>query len=208
MAGRAPISSSQSSQSSGRGQVELVVDEAHLRRVVIDGMLKASVSLDIMTADFKAMLVPTGGLGGGGRRGGGGAPSIVHHLVKLAQKGVEVRLLHAGVPSGPALRELKKLLPKLKGQGGSLVIRRCPRVHTKTVIVDACAMYLGSANLTGAGLGAKSARRRNFEMGIWTHASGLIDPVLTEFNMLWEGQRCEGCGRKDYCPVPLEEPRL
>ncbi len=190
-----------------RGQVELVVDEDHLQRVVIDGMLKASVSLDIMTADFKAMLVPTPAPGVS-RRGSRNAPSIVHHLVKLAQKGVEVRLLHAGVPSGPALRELKRLLPGVKGSGGSFVVRRCPRLHTKTVIVDACAMYLGSANLTGAGLGAKSARRRNFEMGIWTHASGLIDSVLSEFNMLWEGQRCEDCQRKDFCPVPLEEPRL
>lgn len=191
-----------------RGQVELVVDDAHFRRVVIDGMLKATVSLDIMTADFKAMLVPPPGIAGGGGRGSRHAPSIVSHLVKLAQKGVEVRLLHAGVPSGPALRELKKLLPKLKADGGSLVIRRCPRLHTKAVIVDACAMYVGSANLTGAGLGAKSAGRRNFEMGIWTHASPLIDTVLQEFNTLWEGQQCDGCQRKDICPVPLEEPKL
>jgi len=203
-----------STQTPPRGQAELIVDGDHLRRVVIDGMLKAEVSLDIMTADFKAMLVPPApGSGGGGLsrswgRGSGGAPSIVHHLVKLAQKGVEVRLLHSGVPSGPAMRELKKLLPKLKDQGGSLVIRRCPRIHSKSVIVDACAMYLGSANLTGAGLGAKSANRRNFEMGIWTHASPLIDSVLQAFNTLWEGQHCRDCQRKDFCPIPLEEPNL
>jgi len=200
--------SAASSLNPPRGPVELVVDDAHLRRVVIDGMLKATVSLDIMTADFKAMLVPPPGIAGGGGRGSRGAPSIVHHLVKLAQKGVEVRLLHAGVPSGPALRELKKSLPKLKADGGSLVIRRCPRLHTKAVIVDACAMYVGSANLTGAGLGAKSANRRNFEMGFWTHASTLIDAVLTDFNELWEGRQCDDCQRKDICPEPLEEPRL
>jgi phosphatidylserine/phosphatidylglycerophosphate/cardiolipin synthase-like enzyme len=194
-------------QSPLRGQVELIANEEHLQRVVIDGMLKASVSLDIATADFKAMLVPPQGLSGGGGRGRS-APSIVHHLVKLAQKGVEVRLMHSGVPSGPALRELKKMLPKLKGQGGSLVIRRCPRLHAKAVIVDACAMYVGSANLTGAGLGAKSAGRRNFEMGFWTHSSSLIDGVLQQFNTLWEGERCENCQRKDICPVPLEEPSL
>ena len=37
---------------------ELVVDVQHHRRVVLDGMLKARTSLDIATADFKAMLVP------------------------------------------------------------------------------------------------------------------------------------------------------
>lgn len=200
--------------SASRGQAELIVDQQHLQRVVVDGMLRAEVSLDIMTADFKAMLVPTPGLSGGaGGTGGRGrnAPSIVHHLVKLAQKGIEVRLLHAGVPSGPALRELKKLLKPTKDGGstaGNLTIRRCPRLHAKVVIVDACAMYLGSANLTGAGLGAKSSGRRNFEMGIWTHTSSLIDGVMQQFNTLWEGRSCEACQRKDYCPVPLEEPRL
>jgi hypothetical protein len=76
------------------------------------------------------------------------------------------------------------------------------------VIVDACAMYLGSANLTGAGLGAKSSDRRNFELGVWTHAAPLIDATLAQFNALWEGACCQGCKRKDICPVPLEEPRL
>ena len=69
-------------------------------------------------------------------------------------------------------------------------------------------MYLGSANLTGAGLGAKADGRRNFEMGIWTDAPGLIDGVLEQFNALWESHQCRSCQRKDICPVPLEEPAL
>ncbi|HOW17759.1 MAG TPA: hypothetical protein PLC79_01880, partial [Phycisphaerae bacterium] len=44
-----------------RGEAELVVDGQHFDRVVRDGMLKAETSLDIATADFKAMLVPAGG---------------------------------------------------------------------------------------------------------------------------------------------------
>src|SRR5438552_3618023 len=82
-------------------------------------------------------------------------------------RGVEVRLLHAGVPSAAALLELKEGLPK------NLWIRRCPRLHAKTVIVDARGMYLGSANLTGAGLGAKADGRRNFEWGVWTESAGM-----------------------------------
>ncbi len=69
-------------------------------------------------------------------------------------------------------------------------------------------MYLGSANLTGAGLGAKSPKRRNFELGIWTEATSLIDATLEQFNALWEGHECKTCGRRDVCPVPLEEPEL
>jgi phosphatidylserine/phosphatidylglycerophosphate/cardiolipin synthase-like enzyme len=111
-------------------------------------------------------------------------------------------LLHAGTPSSAALRELKQALP------ANLSIRRCPRLHAKAVVVDARGMYLGSANLTGAGLGAKADGRRNFELGVWTQSPALIDAVLEHFNALWEGHQCKGCRRKDVCPVPLEEPRL
>ena len=187
------------------GEVELVVDQEHYRRIVCDGMLAANVSLDVMTADFKAMLVPAAGRGfgaSGGRGRRGAAPSIVEVFRTLSHKGVEIRLLHAGTPSSMALKELRKALP------AGMTIRRCPRLHSKAVVVDCRAMYLGSANLTGAGLGAKADGRRNFEMGIWTESPALIDGVLEQFNALWEGRRCNTCRRKDVCPVPLEEPAL
>jgi phosphatidylserine/phosphatidylglycerophosphate/cardiolipin synthase-like enzyme len=176
------------------GEVELVVDAEHFTRVVRHGILQAKISLDIMTADFKAMLIPS--------PRGRSAPSIVQVLRKLADHSVEIRLLHAGTPSGPALQQLRKELPS------NLTIRRCPRLHAKTVIVDARAMYLGSANLTGAGLGAKADGKRNFEIGVWTQSPSLIEPVLESFNALWEGHECRTCRRKDICPVPLEEPAL
>jgi len=47
-----------------RGDAELVVDAQHYHRIVRDGILKATLSLDIMTADFKAMLIPAAGSGG------------------------------------------------------------------------------------------------------------------------------------------------
>jgi len=175
-------------------RTQLVVDAEHYRMVVQNGILAAKVSLDIATADFKAMILPSAG--------GGRGVSIVAGLRRLADRGVEIRLLHAGTPSEPALRELKRELPE------TLTIRRCPRLHAKTVIEDTQQMYLGSANLTGAGLGAKADGRRNFEMGVWTNSAAMIDGVLEQFNLLWEGRQCTGCKRKDVCPVPLEEPRL
>ena len=176
------------------GQVELVIDADHHRRVVVDGILKAKVSVDISTADFKAMLVPSLR----GRR----APSIIEHFRRLAESGVEIRIMHSGTPSAPALQELRAALP------GNLTIRRCPRLHAKAVIIDCQRMYLGSANLTGAGLGAKSDGKRNFELGVWTTSAALIDSVLEQFNALWEGMQCTSCKRRNVCPVPLEEPRL
>src|SRR5688500_9610189 len=116
-------------------EVELVADEQHFQRVVVEGILGAHVSIDIATADFKAMLIPQLGQRGRGRRR---APSIVEVFRQLAEKGVEIRLLHAGTPSEAALRELKRALPE------RLTIRRCPRLHAKAVVVDCAAMYLGS----------------------------------------------------------------
>jgi phosphatidylserine/phosphatidylglycerophosphate/cardiolipin synthase-like enzyme len=180
------------------GPCELIVNEEHFPRIVRQGMARAAISLDILTADFKAMLVPLG-------RKGAKARSVVELFRSLARQGVEIRLLHAGTPSGPALVELKKIGLE---EGERLTIRRCPRLHAKAVIIDARAMYLGSANLTGAGLGAKGADKRNIEMGVWTEAPALIEGVLEQFNALWEGHRCRKCRRKDVCPVPLEEPAL
>lgn len=176
------------------GEATLIADEQHFAHVVRDGIMKARVSLDILTADFKAMLIPTIG----SRR----AQSIVDVFRVLAQKKVEIRLLHAGTPSSAALRDLRQKLP------GNIVIRRCPRLHAKAVIIDSQSMYMGSANLTGAGLGAKAVGRRNFELGIETKSPALIDAVMLRFNALWEGAMCHSCKRRDICPVPLEEPNL
>jgi phosphatidylserine/phosphatidylglycerophosphate/cardiolipin synthase-like enzyme len=180
------------------GQCELVANEQHFRKVVQYGIARAQTSVDILTADFKAMLVPLPRK----IRGKNSAESIVQVLRRLADRNVEIRLLHAGTPTSAALRELRAALP------ANLTIRRCPRLHAKAVILDARAMYLGSANLTGAGLGAKGDHKRNFELGIWTESAPLIESVLDHFNTLWEGHACHKCRRKDICPVPLEEPAL
>lgn len=171
----------------------LITDVEHFERLIRRGVAKAQVSIEILTANFKTMLVPDG------RRS---PPSIVRVLADRAARGVEVRVLHAGVPSGPALRALKQHV-----QPG-LTFRRCPRVHAKVMVIDSRLAYVGSANLTGAGMGAKSDRNRNFEAGMISAGAGLIDQLSVYFNAIWEGEHCPNCGRRDICPVPLEEPRL
>ena len=132
------------------GNCELVVDGGHFLKVVRDGITRATVSLDIMTADFKAMFVP---------KGIRGAESIVKVFRRLAERGLEIRILHAGTPSSAALVELRRELP------AGLTIRRCPRLHAKAVVIDARMMYLGSANLTGRGPRSKRQRAAEFRNG-------------------------------------------
>ncbi|HUS46633.1 MAG TPA: phospholipase D-like domain-containing protein [Phycisphaerae bacterium] len=173
--------------------LHVVLNDEHLGQALNEALKNCRHRLFIATADVKDLHVPTAG---------GGARSIVEVFDELAGRNVEVRLLHSGVPSGPLLGRLKRRVP------ATLTMRRCPRVHAKALIADGRLMYLGSANLTGAGLGAKSARRRNFEAGIWTDESALIDPVADMLDAVWNGCLCADCGRKEHCPVPLEEPNL
>ena len=96
---------------------ELIADAQHFQRVVREGLLKATRSVEIATADFKAMLVPTGR----SRQ----AESIIAVLRRLADKGVEIRLLHAGVPSSPALQELRRALRGERGRGFAGTRKAC-----------------------------------------------------------------------------------
>jgi phosphatidylserine/phosphatidylglycerophosphate/cardiolipin synthase-like enzyme len=178
--------------------LRIILNGDHLQEALSPALQSCRHRLFLSTANVKDLHIPAGR----SRDGTKTARSILEVLDELGKRGVETRLLHGGVPSGPLLARMKHGMPR------GLTMRLCPRVHAKAVIVDGKGMYLGSANLTGAGLGAKSARRRNFEAGIWTDQVELIDPVADMLEEIWNGGHCRGCGRGDYCPTPLEEPEL
>lgn len=175
--------------------LEVVVNEWHLPSALVRALDRCRHRLFIATANVKDLHVPRAEK----RRR---ARSILDVLADLSARGVEISLLHSGVPTAPLLARLKESRP------ASLTMRRCPRAHAKALIADGTWMYLGSANLTGAGLGAKGPRRRNFEAGIVTDDPGVIDPVADMLQAVFSGERCGDCGRKPHCPVPLEEPHL
>ena len=179
--------------------IRVILNREHLAGVLTEALTTCRRRLFIATADVKDVHIPRGVATG---RRAGDAVSVFEVFGELATRGVEIHLLHGGLPSGPFMERLRGDLP------ATMTMRRCPRVHAKAVIVDARRMYLGSANFTGAGLGAKSARRRNFEAGIWTDETALIDPVADMLQEIWSGARCDNCGRTQHCPVPLEEPCL
>ena len=116
-------------------------------------------------------------------------------LSDLVAKHVEIRLLHAKEP-GPAFRQdFDRYVRLLRGMERIL----CPRVHLKAVVIDGSFAYTGSANLTGAGMGAKSDSRRNFESGIITTDAELIEGIMNQFDDIWRGVHCGDCGRKKFC---------
>ena len=156
---------------------------------------QARSSISIATANVKDVHVETGG----------GFSSIVELFEQIADKGIEIRLLHSGVPSASFLQHLKDSeLIKIK----KFSMKRCPRVHFKAVIIDARKVFIGSPNLTGAGMGAKSRYRRNFELGMLSGSEELVDRVSEFFDAIWEGKMCPECKRTHVCPGPLEKREL
>ena len=177
--------------------MELIAGRGHYERVIA-AVANAHTSVWIATANAKELLVEPS-LAGSRRNN---YVSMLAVLDGLAARGVELRLLHAELPSGP-FREAIARHPRLVG--GGLELRRCPRVHMKAVIVDGSLLYLGSANWTGAGLGAKGSGRRNFELGFVTDDAQLLDQVQAIYERVWIGGECDACKLRDACPGPLLE---
>lgn len=183
--------------------MELIGGRGHYDRV-LSAVLAAKVSVWIATANVKELMVEDHRARPGRRRSLKKTPyvSVLAHLDDLAARGVELRLLHAELPSRPFREELAHH-PRLVA--GGLALRRCPRVHMKVVIVDGELLYLGSANWTGAGLGAKGSGRRNFELGFVTDDAPLLDQVQALYEQLWTGGECSACKLVDECPGPLSQ---
>ena len=172
--------------------VRFVSDREIYEQVVRDAVPKARLRLWIATADIKDMYVD-----GGGRD----MVPFLQVLSDLIGRGVEIRLIHAKEP-GPNFREDFDRYPSLFTQMERVL---CPRVHFKCIIVDGRLAWFGSANLTGAGMGAKSGRKRNFENGVLTDAPELITPLEEQFDTVWRGDFCSDCGRKDFCSDPIRD---
>ena len=120
-------------------------------------------------------------------------------LAKLIRQGVEVRLIHAKEP-GPNFREDFDKYPILY-DGLERVL--CPRVHFKIIVFDCKEVYIGSANLTGAGIGMKAEGTRNFEAGILTDDPQIVEQAMNQFDEVWMGKNCKTCKRRDFCTDPI-----
>lgn len=164
--------------------IRYIQDTEHYSEV-LSRMVKARRLLWIATADLKDLYVEHKNE----------VVPFLQVLNDLVKRGVEVRLLHAKEPGQPFREDFDKY-PALWSK---LDRRLCPRVHCKLIAIDSEFVYIGSANMTGAGIGMKSANRRNFEAGILTDEAVFVDSVMSHFDCIWEGSRCSKCDRKEFC---------
>ena len=165
--------------------MKLVTDREIYEEVVCGAIPRAQRLLWLATADLKDLHVHKQGR----------VVPFLEVLSDLAHRKVEIRLLHAKEP-GPAFR---RDFDRYRNLSQGLERMLCPRVHLKCAVVDGVFAYCGSANLTGAGVGAKSVRRRNFESGIVTTEPALLERIMEQFDAIWRGSHCRDCDRKEFC---------
>ena len=171
-------------------ETQFISNEDHYEKV-IERIKSVKKVLWIGTADIKDLYV----------RDGKSMKPLLKVLSDLTKAGVEIRLIHAKEP-GPAFREDFDKYPNLiKGMERVM----CPRVHFKIIIFDLKTAYIGSANLTGAGLGMKGENTRNFEAGILTSNKELVGSAINQFDKVWMGAFCKDCKRKDFCGDPINQ---
>jgi phosphatidylserine/phosphatidylglycerophosphate/cardiolipin synthase-like enzyme len=120
-------------------------------------------------------------------------------IAQLIRRGVAVRLIHAKEP-GPYFREDFDKYPVLYDRLERVL---CPRVHFKMIVFDCTEVYIGSANLTGAGIGMKAESTRNFEAGILTDDPVIVEQAMNQFDEVWIGKHCKKCKRRDFCIDPI-----
>lgn len=168
-----------------KDETAFITDKELYEQVLQEAVPEARKFLWIATANIKDLYVEKQGR----------MVPFLEILSDLIDRAVIVRLIHAREP-GPAFR---KDFDRYKSLITGLERILCPRVHFKSIIVDGKFAYTGSANLTGAGLGAKGPHRRNFEGGIVTRSPDLLTGIMEQFDALWMGSRCQECQRQEYC---------
>jgi len=170
--------------------IRYIADNEHYSEVIARC---AAVKHDLWigTADLKDLYMA---------RGKGSEPFLAL-LDRLLKRGVEVRLLHAKEPGD----NFRVDFDRYPGLIQRLERRLCPRVHFKIIVFDCALAYVGSANLTGAGIGMKSDGKRNFEAGILTDDLALVDAAADHLDSVWNGHQCKSCKRRDFCPDPIDK---
>ena len=174
--------------SSALPETSYIANDAHYDQV-IERIKDVKKTLWIGTADIKDLYV----------KDGRGTKPLLEVLSDLVKKGVAIRLIHAKEP-GPAFRQDFDKYPALI-EGMERVL--CPRVHFKIIVFDLKMAYVGSANLTGAGIGMKGENTRNFEAGILSCNKDFVNNAAEQFDSIWMGSFCKSCKRKEFCSDPI-----
>lgn len=122
--------------------------------------------------------------------------SFLDVLDSLAESGIEVKIICSS-PSRGFLEDMsghERLM-----ENPCFQFKTCRRCHMKMVIIDNSIIYVGSANITAAGMGPRINTRRNFEAGIITSDVNLVEEGIDIFEEAWSERTCKRCYYKADC---------
>ena len=156
---------------------------------VLERIFKAKSSILIATGKIMYVKVPS-------LKKKGKKVPFVNYLMEKAEQGVYVQIIY----SDPTRKVLAKTNDyDSQDYAGYFHIFHCIRNHAKAVIIDDKLAYIGSANVTDAGLGQPVISPGNFELGFLTDDSKVISSLNGYFSKIIKGNYCETCHRKDKC---------
>ena len=174
-------------------QTRLIINEEHYQEV-LERISTAKTSIKIMTGDFKRFnLKPTDSQG---KEYKDGTPFIKYLMTKAVQ-GISVQVI-CSRPSTTFTEEWEMYYRQMMSPN-LFEYKFCIRNHAKVAIIDDKYAYVGSANVTPAGLGQGIFTPGNFEAGILTDNSELVSSIKALFTKIWDDDICKNCHRADKC---------
>lgn len=166
----------------------LISDREHYD-FLIGNIRKAKRSVLISTANVKRFSI-------GETEAKATSESFIDILGTLANSGVNIRVLCSS-PSKGFLEEMEGHEDLISNPNFSF--KTCRRCHMKMVVIDGEMIYIGSANITAAGMGPRVNSRRNLEVGMVSSDSSLVEQGIDIFEESWSTKRCLTCYYKSEC---------
>lgn len=173
--------------------IHLVTNEDHYQEV-IERICTAKTSIRIMTANFKRFNLKPPQKQGGNYKDG---TPFIKYLMAKAVQGVYVQII-CSRPSQNFMEEWQEYYKQM-GRPGFFDYEFCERNHAKVIIIDDKLAYIGSANVTPAGLGQGTFSPGNFEAGILTSNPQIISSLKAHFAKIINEDYCSGCHRAEKC---------
>lgn len=178
-------------QSQVSNVTRFITNKSHYEEVV-ERICSAKSSVKIMTANFKRFrLKPTDEQG---INYNDGTP-FIEYLMNKAAKGVSVQIICSN-PSASFTEEWQECYREM-GSPELFEYMFSERNHAKIYIVDDKIAYVGSANVTKAGI--RQLNDANYEAGILTEDPELVSSIKDFYSEIWNGKWCGESHIDDNC---------